>query len=128
MRVTHFAALVAALAIAAGVWLWYSHSGAGSEAEEVVQALTSQVGRAEGTAATARAQAAATAMEGFAAVNGGYAGATPELLRGIDPTLDASVAVASATDQGYCVQAGLGDSAAHVTGPGGLAEAGPCPA
>jgi hypothetical protein len=93
-----------------------------------VQALTSQVGRAEGTAATARAQAAATAMEGFAAVNGGYAGATPELLRGIDPTRAPWGAVESATDRGYGVPAGVGDSAAHVTGPGGLAEAGPCPA
>ena len=125
-RVTHLAALVVALLIAVGIWLWYSNSSLRHEPEEVVQALTGPIARADGTAAIARAQAAASAMEAFAATSGSYAGATPELLRQIDPTLDASVTVVSATDQGYCIQAGLGGSAAHVTRPGGPAEPGPC--
>jgi hypothetical protein len=128
MRVAHVAVLVVSLMIAAGVWVWYSRSSPGPEPGDIAQALTGPVGEAQSTASIARVQQAATAMEAFAATSGTYAGATPELLRQIDPTLDPSVTVVSATEQGYCVQAGLGNSAAHVTRPGGLAEAGPCPA
>lgn len=127
MRVAHLAVLVAALAIAAGAWLWFTHSDSVVSPEEAVEALTGPIGEAESTAAIARALAAAAAIESFAAENGTYAGVTPEALRRIDPTLDPSVVVI-ASDLGYCVQAGVGDAAAHVTGPGGLAQAGPCPA
>ena len=128
MRIAHLTALVVALAISAGAWVWYSHSDSRLEPQAAVQALTAQTGKAGRVAAMARAQAAASVMERFASSQGTYVGATAALLHELDPTLDASVAVVSATDVGYCVQAGLGDAVAHAAGPGGLAAQGPCPA
>lgn len=126
MRLAHLAALAVSIVLGAGAWLWYSHTNAGADPESAVQALTRDTSAATRLGALARAQAAASSMESLAAARGSYAGATAALLRGLDPTLDPSVTVVLATDDRYCVQAGLGDAIAHVAGPGGVAEAGPC--
>jgi len=96
-------------------------------AEAVKQAAVNVVDRAELTAAKARADAAATAVEAFRAERGRLAGLTSQELRSFDTTLvDPSVVVAQATDAGYCVQASYGNAVAHATAPG-QASAGPCP-
>ncbi len=131
MRIAHVATLVTALVIGAAAWVWYSHwsSDQGSAAAQAVEhLLTGPTGQAGQVAALAGAQAAASAMESLAAQSGTYAGATVAALRMINPALSSSVNVVSATETGYCVQISLGDAVAHASGPGGVAQAGPCPA
>ncbi len=131
MKTAHLAALVTALVIGGAAWFWYAQQGSELQSDAAVaveQILTGPTGQARQVAALAGAQAAAAAMERLAAGGGGYAEATAAALRAIDPTLDSSVAVVSATQTGYCVQVSLGDAAAHASGPGGIAQAGPCPA
>ena len=96
-------------------------------ATAVKQAAVNVVDRAELTAAKARADAAATAVEAFRAERGRLTGVTAQELRAFDPALvDSSVVVVRATETAYCVQAGYGSAVAHATGPGQAAE-GPCP-
>jgi hypothetical protein len=62
--------------------------------------------------------AAATQMETYHAENATYAGAT------IPPSFGVTLARADAAS--YCLQAGVGGTAQHFTGPGGQPAAGPC--
>jgi hypothetical protein len=131
VRTAHLVALVTALVLGAAAWVWYSHwsSNQGSAAADILeQVMTGPTGQAGQIAALAGAQAAAAAMESFAASSGTYAGATTAVLRTMNPSLSPSATLASATDSGYCVQVSAGDSVAHASGPGGIAQAGPCPA
>ncbi len=127
MRLAHLTAAAVAIAIAAGAWLWSSGREDAPSADRVIAAVTDPIGEASRVAAFARVQAAATALEQLAARTGTYAGATVDALREVIPSLDPSVAVVTANDAGYCVQAGVGDAVAHVAGPGGAPGAGPCP-
>ena len=62
--------------------------------------------------------AAATQLEAFHAENATYAGAS------IPPSFGVTLARADAAS--YCLQAGVGGSVQHYTGPGGQPAAGPC--
>jgi hypothetical protein len=83
-----------------------------------------QTGR---TAALAAVQQAVIVAESFAAETGGYGGLSTETLHVLDTTLDASVVVATASETGYCVQAGSGTATVHSTGLGRSPVDGPCP-
>lgn len=61
---------------------------------------------------------AATELEAFHAENGTYAGAA------LPPAFGVTVARGDASS--YCLQAGVGGSTQHFTGPGGTPAAGPC--
>jgi hypothetical protein len=50
--------------------------------------------------------------------NGTYAGAT------LQPVFGVTLVSANATS--YCLQSGTGETAQHVTGPGGAPQPGPC--
>jgi hypothetical protein len=62
--------------------------------------------------------AAATQMETYHAENATYAGAT------VPPSFGVTLVRADAAS--YCLQAGVGGSEQHFTGPGGQPAAGPC--
>lgn len=61
---------------------------------------------------------AATELEAFHAENGTYAGAA------LPPAFGVTLVRADAAS--YCLQAGIGGSVQHFTGPGGSPAAGPC--
>ena len=61
---------------------------------------------------------AGTELEAFHAENGTYAGAA------LPPSFGVTLVRADAAS--YCLQAGIGGSVQHFTGPGGTAAAGPC--
>jgi Tfp pilus assembly protein PilE len=96
----------------------------------VLMALNaSQNGPTSNSARTAEARATAavgslnfvgagTELEAFHAENGTYAGAT------LPPSFGVTLVRADAAS--YCLQAGVGGSVQHLTGPGGTAAAGPC--
>ncbi|HWJ45360.1 MAG TPA: hypothetical protein VNR63_08225, partial [Gaiellaceae bacterium] len=75
---------------------------------------------AEATAAVSGMNfaAAATQMETYHAENATYAGAT------VPPSFGVPLVRADAAS--YCLQAGVGGSEQHFTGPGGQPAAGPC--
>jgi hypothetical protein len=105
--------IVCSLALVAIMWaLTMQHSGPTSAGTK----------RAEQDAAVAVASlnfsAAATTLEGFHAENATYAGAA------VPPAYGVTVAHADAVS--YCLQAGVGTSVQHFSGPGGTAAAGPC--
>jgi len=74
----------------------------------------------EATAAVASLNftGAATELEAFHAENDTYAGVT------LPPAFGVTLVRADAAS--YCLQAGIGDSMQHFTGPGGTPAAGPC--
>ena len=74
----------------------------------------------EATAAVASMNftGAATELEAYRAENGTYVGATLPASFG--------VTLVRADAASYCLQAGIGTSLQHFTGPGGPAAAGPC--
>ena len=96
----------------------------------VLMALNaSQNGPTSKSARSAEAQATAavgslnftgagTELEAFHAENGTYAGAA------LPPSFGVTLVRADAAS--YCLQAGIGGSVQHFTGPGGTAAAGPC--
>jgi Tfp pilus assembly protein PilE len=61
---------------------------------------------------------AATELEAFHAENGTYAGTA------LPPAFGVTLVRADAST--YCLQAGVGGSTQHFTGPGGSPAAGPC--
>jgi len=61
---------------------------------------------------------AATELEAFRAEHGTYAGAT------LPPAFGVTLGRGDAAS--YCLQAGVGGSTQHFTGPGGTPAAGPC--
>ena len=61
---------------------------------------------------------AGTELEAFHAENGTYAGAA------LPPSFGVTLVRVDAAS--YCLQAGIGGSVQHFTGPGGTAAAGPC--
>ena len=63
-------------------------------------------------------QAAATALEGYHAQNGTFAGATLPPAYGIT--------IVRADGLSYCLQADIAGSVQHFNGPGGTPAAGPC--
>lgn len=77
-------------------------------------AVTQVVGQAQTSVAATNFQGAASALQGFYAQNGTYAGA---ILPG-----GSGVVLARADATSYCLQAG----AEHETGPGGSPLPGPC--
>jgi hypothetical protein len=85
------------------------------------------VGQASRTAALAGVQQAVIVAESYAAETGGYGGLSTETIHVLDTTLDASVVVATASETGYCIEAGSGTAAVHSTGLGSPPVDGPCP-
>jgi hypothetical protein len=73
--------------------------------------------------AKANVQAAAAAIEDYAAAHGNsYRGATFALLRRYDPQLDASVHIVNATAHSYCVESSVLGAAVSESVPGGLVQ------
>jgi hypothetical protein len=81
---------------------------------------SSKRAEAEATAAVGSLNftAAATELEGYKSEHATYAGAV------LPPAFGATVVRADATS--YCLQAGIGGTVQHFTGPGGTPAAGPC--
>jgi len=81
---------------------------------------TAKRAEAAGTAAVASMNftGAATEIEAFHAENETYAGVV------LPPAFGVTVVRADAAS--YCLQAGVGTSVQHFTGPGGVPAAGPC--
>ncbi|HEX9380817.1 MAG TPA: hypothetical protein VF891_04890 [Gaiellaceae bacterium] len=79
-----------------------------------------QRAEAEATAAVGSLNftGAATELEAFHAENGTYAGAA------LPPAFGVTLVRADVST--YCLQAGVGGSTQHFTGPGGSPAAGPC--
>jgi hypothetical protein len=73
---------------------------------------------ASAAASTASFQAAAPALQAWFAEQGTYAGAT------LPPAFGVRLARADATS--YCLEAGTGETARHLVGPGGSPAPGPC--
>jgi len=112
-RVMGLMSIVVSLALVGILWASsMKHSGPTSSAAKQAEA--------EATAAVSGMNfaAAATQMETFHAENATYAGAT------IPPSFGVTLARADAAS--YCLQAGVGGSVQHYTGPGGPPAAGPC--
>jgi hypothetical protein len=83
----------------------------------------------EAASATARANVAAalTAVEAYGAANGGYAGATPAGLAGIDAGLGSTITLHDLSATSFCVQSAVRTSIASASGPGGAIVDAPCP-
>jgi hypothetical protein len=105
--------IVVSLVIVGIMWaLTMQHSGPTSAtAKRAESEATSAVNAMNFTAA-------ATQLELYHAENATYAGAS------VPPSFGVTLVRADASS--YCLQAGIGGSAQHFTGPGGAAAAGPC--
>ena len=113
MRVFGLVAMVCSLAIA-GVLMMLSMGNNGPSAPKT------KLVKAEATAVAGSLNftAAATELEGYKAENATYAGAV------LPPAFGVTVMRADAAT--YCLQAGLGGTVQHFTGPGGTPATGPC--
>ena len=112
VRAVTLISLLSALVV--GVYLF----GAGSRAAgPTSQAAKSAESKGIAAAATANFQQAVTALEQTHAVSGTYAETN---LAGFGVTLVRADAMS------YCIQASVGTSVQHQTGPGGEALPGPC--
>jgi hypothetical protein len=74
--------------------------------------------RATATVGSLNFVGAGTELEAFQAANGTYVGAA------LSPSFGVTLVRADAAS--YCLQAGIGSSVQHLSGPGGTAAAGPC--
>jgi hypothetical protein len=113
MRAFGLVAMVCSLAIVGVLMmLSMSHNGPTSESTKRAEAdATAAVGSLNFTAA-------ATELEAYKSEHATYAGAL------LPPAFGATVVRADATS--YCLQAGIGGTVQHFTGPGGTPAAGPC--
>ena len=105
--------IVVSLALVAILWATtMQHSGPTS--------ATTKKAESDATAAVSSLNftAAATQLEAYHAENATYAGAT------LPPSF--GVTLVRADGATYCLQAGVGGSVQHFTGPGGAGAAGPC--
>ena len=84
------------------------------------------IDQANRTVAIARIEQAVSLAESYATQNGSYAGVSTEVLHVLDPSLDVSVVVVSASNAGYCIQAASGLAVVHAAGPGEPPADGPC--
>lgn len=113
MRVFGLVAMVCSLAIT-GVLMMLSmgHNGPTANSTKLAKAqATAAVGSLNFTAA-------ATELEGYKAEHATYAGAV------LPPVFGVTVMRADAAT--YCLQAGVGGTVQHFTGPGGTPATGPC--
>jgi hypothetical protein len=106
-------AMVCSLALVALLMaLTMSHNGPTSQPTKKAEAqATAAVGALNFTGA-------ATELEAYRAEHATYAGAV------LPPSFGATVRRADAAS--YCLQAGVGGTVQHFTGPGGSPAAGPC--
>jgi hypothetical protein len=112
VRAVTLISLLSALVV--GVYLF----GAGSRAAgPTSQAAKSAESKGIAAAATANFQQAVAALEQTHAVSGRYAETN---LAGFGVTLMRADTIS------YCIQAGIGTSLMHQTGPNGAPAAGPC--
>ena len=112
-RVFGLMSIVVSLALVGILWATsMQHNGPTSSAAKQAEA--------EATAAVSGMNfaAAATQLEVYHAENATYAGAT------VPPSFGVTLVRADAAS--YCLQAGVGGSVQHFTGPGGQPVAGPC--
>ncbi len=105
--------MLAALAI--GAWLLTAQLRENGPTSPTAQRAQDDAG---GAVATANFQSAAPALQAWFAEHGTYAGAS------LPPVFGVQLAHADATS--YCLQAGSGETARHVVGPGGSPAPGSC--
>jgi opacity protein-like surface antigen len=89
-------------------------------ASDVSKLVVSTPDNAALAVAEANVQDGNTAMAGYFATNGSYAGATTTSLRTMQPGLSPTVGVAATAD-GYCIQSVVDGVTASVRGPGSAA-------
>ena len=113
MRVFGLVAMVCSLAITA-VLMMLSMGQSGPTAK------STKLAKAQATAAVGSLNftAAATELEGYKAEHATYAGAV------LPPAFGVTVMRADAAT--YCLQAGVGGTVQHFSGPGGTPATGPC--
>ena len=122
--------VLAGLPALAGAVVMLSHAqtqAAPPTRDAIVERSPSDYGTiADASTAQANLRAAVPALEAYRADTGGYAGVTPQRLRGRYDAAVRGIAVVRATRKTYCIESTVGSSTVYKAGAAGDITKGHC--